>query len=249
MKPKLILSLALIILPLTPAFSQFTQPPPQINVSGSAEIKVVPDDIRLRVAVESRNAALEASRVDNDAKITAALAFLKQIGLPDSDVKTDFISVQPDYDRDRSRVTPVAYVIRKSIEIRLTNAVVFQSVVTGLLTNGVNVIDSVDFRTTQLRKHRDQARLLATRAAKEKAKALTDELGVKLGRPYNVNATDNSSYFGSSSRFFNSSMGANNYVQNVSVSNGGGASDEASDAFAVGQISITATVNVSFLIE
>ena len=120
---------------------------------------------------------------------------------------------------------------------------------TGLLTNGVNFIDNVDFRTTQLRKLRDHARLMAVRAAKEKAKALTDELGVKLGRPYNVNATDNSVYLGSSSRYLNSSIGANNFVQNVSVSSGGGASDNASDAFAVGQISVTATVNVSFLIE
>ena len=239
----------ILLTSLTAALAQYQQPPPQINVSGSAEIKVVPDEIRLRVAVESRNAALEEARLDNDTKIAAALAFLKQAGMPDRDVKTDFISVQPDYDRDRSRVTPVAYIIRKSIEIRLTNTVAFQAVVTGLLTNGVNFIENVDFRTTQLRQHRDQARLLAVRAAKEKAKALTDELGVKLGRPYNVNAADNSAYLGSSSRFLNSSIGANNFVQNVSVASGGGASDNPSDAVAVGQISITATVNFSFLIE
>ena len=234
---------------LTTALAQYQQPPPQINVSGSAEIKVVPDEIRLSVAVESRNAALDAARLDNDTKIAAALAFLKQADVPDRDVKTDFISVRPDYDATRSRVTPVAYIVRKSIEVRLTNTVAFQAVVTGLLTAGVNFIENVDFRTTQLRQHRDQARLLAVRAAKEKAKALTDELGVKLGRPYNVNATDNSSYLGSSGRYLNSSIGANNFVQNVSVSSGGGASDNASDAFAVGQISVTATVNISFLIE
>ncbi|HEX5397511.1 MAG TPA: SIMPL domain-containing protein [Verrucomicrobiae bacterium] len=239
----------LLLASLTTALAQSQQPPPQINVSGSAEIKVMPDEIRLRVAVESRNAALNEARLDNDTKIAAALAFLKQAGLTDRDVKTDFISVQPDYDRNASRVTPVAYIIRKSIEIRLTNTVVFQSVVTGLLTNGVNVIDNVDFRTTQLRTHRDEARLLAVRAAKEKAKALTNELGVKLGRPYNVNATDNSYYPAMSSRYFNGSFGANSLVQNVSVSGGGGAADNASDAFAVGQISVTSTVNVSFLIE
>jgi uncharacterized protein YggE len=239
----------ILLASLTTALAQYQQPPPQINVSGSAEVRVVPDEIRLSVAVESRNAALDAARLDNDTKITAALAFLKQADVPERDVKTDFISVRPDYDTARSRVTPVAYIVRKSIEIRLTNTVAFQTVVTGLLTNGVNFIDSVDFRTTQLRQHRDQARLLAVRAAKEKAKALTDELGVKLGRPYNVNATDNSSYLGSSSRFNNSIVGANAYVQNVSVSSGGGASDNASDAFSVGQISITANVSISFLIE
>lgn len=239
----------ILLASLTAALGQYQQQPPQISVSGSAEVKVVPDEIQLRVTVESRNAALEAARQDNDTKIAAALAFLKQAGLTDRDVKTDFISVQPDYDRNGSHVTPIAYIIRKSIEIHLTNTVAFQSIVTGLLTNGVNNLDSVDFRTTEFRKHRDEARLLAVRAAKEKAKALTDELGVKLGRPYNVNATDNSSYLGSSSRFSNSLVGVNNYAQNVSVSGGGGSADNGSDAFAVGQISIIATVNVAFLIE
>jgi uncharacterized protein len=237
----------ILLTSLTAALAQYQQPPPQINVSGSAEVKVAPDEIRLSVAVESRNAALDAARLDNDTRIAAALAFLKQCDLPERDVKTDFISVRPDYDATRSRVTPVAYIVRKSIEVRLTNTVAFQAVVTGLLTNGVNFIENVDFRTTQLRQHRDQARLLAVRAAKEKAKALTDELGVKLGRPYTVNATDSSNY--PVSRYSNSSIGANNFVQNASISSGGGASDNASDTFAVGQISITANVNVAFLIE
>jgi hypothetical protein len=122
--------------------------------------------------------------------------------------------------------------------------------VTGLLTNGVNIIEGVDFRTTSLRKYRDEARAMAVRAAKEKAKAMTDELGVKLGRPCNVNANDSSYYWGGWNRSFNGGFNANNYVQNVSSAVGGGAtSDNASDTFAVGQISVTATVNISFLIE
>jgi len=238
----------ILLASLAAALAQYQPPPPQINVSGSAEVRAMPDEIRLGVAVESRFAALNEARLDNDSKISAALAFLKQTGIPDRDMKTGFISVQPDYNLSQSRVTPAAYIIRKSIEIRLTNTVAFQSVVTGLMTNGVNVIENVDFRTSQLRQYRDEARLMAVRAAKEKAKALSDELGVKLGRPYNVNATDNSSYLSGSSRY-NNSIGVNNYVQNVSVSSGGGASDNASDTFAVGQISITANVSISFLLE
>ena len=41
----------ILLASLTAALAQSQQPPPQINVSGSAEIKVVPDEIRLRVAV------------------------------------------------------------------------------------------------------------------------------------------------------------------------------------------------------
>ena len=245
-------TLFVLLISLASALAQVGSPPPLINVSGSAEIKVVPDEIRLSVAIESRNASLDAARQDNDTRVADALAFLKHTGLPAGDVKTDLISVQPDYDRNQSRVAPVAYVIRKNIEIKLTNTTVFQDVVTGLLTHGVNIIEGVDFRTTELRKYRDQARALAVRAAKEKAQALTDELGVKLGRPHTINASDNSYYFGGwrGMNSYNNSFGANNYIQNVSSPGGGsGSADNASDTFAVGQISISATVNVSFLIE
>lgn len=231
---------------------------PQINVSGSAEVKVVPDEVMLDVAVDTRAETLEPARLENDRNVAAALAFLKQSGLPDKDVKTDFISVQPCYDNNVSHVKPVAYMVGKSIEIKLTDIVNFQNVLTGLLTNGVNVVNNVDFRTTQLRKYRDQARAMAIRAAKEKAVALTGELGAKLGKPSSISTYDNSGYYGNywagNRGFFN---GFNGAIQNQNSFAGGGGgggagggnSDTTEETFAIGQISVTATVNVSFLIE
>ena len=163
--------------------------PPQINVSGSAEVKVAPDEIRLSVGVETRDQNLDAARQQNDERIARALAFLKAGGVPDKDVQTDFISVMPDYDYNSSRVKPVAYIVRKSIEIRVTAITNFEDIVTGLLTNGVNCIQGIDFRTSQLRKYRDQARELAIQAAKEKADAMASALGVKRGKVDNINVT------------------------------------------------------------
>ncbi len=242
---KTTIALIALLTSLAPAFAQFQQPPPQISVSGSAEIRVVPDEIRLSVAVESRSDTLAPARMDNDTRVAGALAFLKQSGIADCDVKTDFISVHPDYDYNRSRVIPAAYIVRKSIEVKLTNTMAFQAIVTGLLTNGVNIVEGADFRTTQLRKYRDEARAMAVRAAREKAKAMTEELGAKLGRPYNINANDNSSYWGRNV-YLN---GSNSIGNNSSSVGSSGSADNASDAFAVGQISVTANVNVTFLIE
>ena len=120
---------------------------------------------------------------------------------------------------------------------------------TGLITNGVNYVNGVDFRTTELRKYRDQARKMAIRAAKEKAEALTTELGAKLGKVYSINAYDNGGIYGGSFRGgFNGSY--NNSVQNVITTiPSGGASDNTVETFAVGMISVSASVNVSFLIE
>jgi hypothetical protein len=257
MKKQFSLAVVLLILSFTSAFSQaWEQPKPQISVSGSAEVKVAPDEIMLNVAVETRAATLDPARLENDQKIAAALAFLKQSKIKDKDVQTDYISIQPDYDYNNgsseSHVKPVAYIVRKNIEIRLTEVAGFQDILTGLLTNGVNYVSGVDFRTTQLRKFRDQARAMAIRAAKEKAVALTSELGAKLGKVTSINANDSSGYYGNywgMNRGFN---GFNNAIQNIGGgggAGGGGASDTGDDTFAVGQISVSATVNVSFLIE
>ncbi len=217
---------------------------PQISVSGSAEVKVAPDEIWLDVGVETRSETLEPARVENDEKIAQALKFLKTSGIKDKDVQTDFISVQPDYEHNRSRVVPVAYIVQKSMKIRLTNITNFQAVLTGLLTNGANRVNDVSFRTTELRKYRDQARAMAVRAAKEKAAALVSEINVKLGKPLNITATDNMWHYGGNRNAMNL---YNNSSQNIS--SGAPSTADNEDSFAVGQISVSANVSISFLIE
>jgi uncharacterized protein len=254
MKTWIIALLGLMLAAVLPAAAQTTTPP-QITVSGSAEVKVAPDEIMLSVGVESRNTTLEPARLDNDQKINAVLAFLKQSRIKDKDIQMDYISIQPDYDYhtsfSESRVKPAAYIVRKNLQIRLVDVAGFQEVLTGLLTNGVNFVDGIDFRTTQLRKYRDEARTMAIRAAKEKATALTSELGAKLGRVTNINANDCSGYYGN--YWGRAAAGFNNMVvnasQNQAAPNPGGATDTTEGAFAAGQISISATVDVSFLID
>ena len=246
MKRQLIFATALWAISLTATIAQVSQERPKINVSGSAEIKVTPDEIMLNVAVETRNEALEPARVENDRKIAASLAFLKQSGIPDKDVKTDFITILPDYDYNGSHVTPSAYIVRKNIEVRLTNVANFQNILTGLLTNGVNCVNDVNFRTTQLRKYRDQARAMAIHAAKEKAEALTTELDVKLGKVINIDSNDGG---GNYRNYWGVNRGFNGSNASQSIEPVGGASDAADDTFAIGQISVSATVSVSFLIE
>lgn len=246
MKIKLATSLFLFFCSFTAAFGQSSQPPPQIRVSGSAEVKVAPDEIRLSVAVETRSETLDPAWRENDEKTARVLKFLKEAGIKEKDVQTDYINIQPDYDyNNRPRIIPSAYIVQKSIQIRLTNTTNFQAVLTGILTNGVNRVNDVDFRTTQLRKFRDEARAMAIRAAKEKAGALVSEIGVKLGKPYNISATDNTwgGHFG------NRMNSNNNMSQNQNISSAGVASDATEDSFSVGQISISASVDVSFLIE
>jgi uncharacterized protein YggE len=125
----------------------------------------------------------------------------------------------------------------------------FDAVMKGLLANGVNAVHGIDFRTAQLRKYRDQARQMAIRAAKEKADAMAGELGVKCGKPYQININDGGGslgWYGPSRGYYGG--GFNYMAQNVSQNAQGDAS-ETGDTLAVGQISVSATVNVAFYIQ
>jgi len=243
MNTRLLVLIGLIAIPLPRAFSQ-ALPPPQVTVTGSGEVKVAPDEIHLSLGVETRHEKMEDAKRQNDDRVARALAFIKRSGVADKDVQTDFLSVEPSYDGSVSRVQPTHYVVRKSIEIRFNKIQGFEGFVTGLLTNGVTTIHGVDFRTTQLRKHRDTARSMAIRAAREKAEALAGELGVRVGKVYNITANEWSGWAG-----WGGWGGRGQGMYQNSVQNAGGVPEGTDNTLSVGQISVSASVTVSFLIQ
>lgn len=246
MTSRLLLTIAAGVLTVSPTFAQ--QPEPSvITVSGSAEVKVVPDEIYLSLGVESRHASLEDAKQQNDERVTKAITFLKASNIKSKDIQTDFISIEPTYDSDISLTKPVAYIVRKSIEVKLTEIESFEKVLTGLLNHGITNVHGIEFRTSQLRKHRDTARAMAIRAAKEKADALAGELGVKRGKVRSVNASDLGGWFSSSGGYWGRRYGGAMFQNAVQEAGPSGDSEE--NGLSVGQISVSATVNVAFVIE
>jgi len=189
----------------------------------------------------------------NDEDIARALGFLKTSGVPEKDVQTDYISIEPYgpngayWSSISSNETPTGYAVRKSIEVKLTKMDAFDGVLTGLLTNGVNSVQGIDFHTSHLREHRDKARSLAIRAAREKADALAAELGVKVGQVYNINASESGGWWNFGGSYWGGRYGGG-MAQNV-VQNAGGPSESGDGTLSIGQITVSASVNVSFLIE
>jgi uncharacterized protein len=221
--------------------------PATISVSGSAEVRVPPDEINLNVGVEVRHANLDEAKTLNDQKVAGVLKFLREAGIEAKDVQTDFIGIHPEFRNSRD-TTPEVYVVQRSIGIRLRQVSDFEKVLTGLLKNGVNYVHGIDFRTTELRRHRDAARQLAIHAARLKADTLARELGARVGKVQTI--TENT--WGGWWSWSGGSWGSQNYgggYQNVMQNTGGGAGPSEDGSLSVGQISVSATVNVTFLLE
>lgn len=221
---------------------------PLITVSGQAEVKVAPDEVIFTLSVVKLDKDLLAAKEQNDRSVRSIMELARRYQIPTQEVQTDYISVEPKYREERRQTVmtePVesrrifeGYQVSKTVVIRLKDISRFESLLSDILKAGIDRIGGVEFRTSDMRRYRDQARALAMRAAREKAVAMTKEIGQTIGRAYSIRE-EGFSYGGSRANF---SINSNA----VSTEGGGGATDEDSNTIAPGMITVSARVTVNF---
>ena len=212
--------------------------PPLVSVTGTGEIKVQPDEIVLNIGVDVRDKNLDEARKQSDAKVIALLNFLKKSGIDAKYIQTTNLSVYPNYVGEYGQTTPEYYMTQKSVSVIIKNINKFDEILTGIYKTGANRVEGIEYRTSELTKYRDQARKLAVQAAKQKATALTSELGAKVGRVYNIDETTSTR----NPQPIMYGRGANKMME-------ASMADASGPTISVGQITVTSSVDVSFIIE
>ncbi len=138
------------------------------------------------------------------------------------------------------------YHVSRTIVVTLRDVSRMEDLVTEALRAGMNGVRGISFQTTELRKHRDQARLLALRAAKEKAVTMAGALDEKIGRAHEIQELRSETVNWYDGWWWAPRLGGQS--QNVSQ-NVGGSPPPTDGTLAPGQISVRATVSVSFELE
>ena len=240
----LLVVLGLVVFPRPTVLADNPVASGSIAVSGTAEVRVVPDEVILILGVETSDKDLMISKRQNDERIKSLIALAKSNGIAAENIQTDFISIEPRYQDSYQQRDFIGFFVRKTIIFTLKDLTKFEDVFTGALQAGANYVQGIEFRTTELRKHRDEARALAIKAAQEKATALAKELGQTVSKATNINE---SGYYWSSSygNWWGSRYGVGQ-SQNISQSAGGGSPVSDDSTIALGQISVFATVSVTF---
>jgi len=251
----LVLALAALLLTVTlgagPAAAQTAPPqdraePRLITVTGEAVVKVIPDEVVLSLGVESSDKQLRLARSLNDARVEQVLAAAEKLGIAAKDIQTDHISIEPRYRDSYEQRDFVGYFVRQAIVINLKDVSQFEDLLTAVLDAGANYVHDIQFRTTELRKYKDEARALAIKAAREKAVALAQELDQNVGKPFSIREDQEGWWSGYNTGW--GSAGGLGMTQNV-VQNAGTVGMEMDGALAPGQIGVTARVTVSFELE
>lgn len=228
--------LSLVFAPASIAQDNCTRPR-LISVTGTAEIQVAPDEVVLRLGIDTRDKDLTRAKSQHDARAKKVLALAHDAGVEAKYIQTSELTMGPEYTLDRNRDL-VGYLVMQTIAITLKDLSKYETLMTDLLGAGVNRVNDIDFRVAEPRKYKDEARAKAIRAAREKAVAMAAELGQTVGKPWSI--SENSE----------SEMLNGMYQANASGGGGGGLAPTSEEpTVAPGQVTIRAYVSVSFLLE
>ena len=163
-----------------------TPPPRLITVTGRAELMVVPDRIDIRIDLASTSQSVDAAKARNDSLLTAFEALVRKMGVPEKDVHLDYVNIRKEYNWNDGFRTFREYKVSRRASVVLRDVDKFEAVLHGLVAAGVDEVIGVRLKTSDLREHRDKARIEAVRAAREKAEAMASELDSGLKRPYTI---------------------------------------------------------------
>jgi uncharacterized protein YggE len=226
--------------------AEIDKEPGYITVTGDADVRVVPDEVLLTLGVETWDEELSVAKLQNDNRVKAVLDIARGYGVESRHIQTDLISIEPRYHDNYEKDRLIGYFVRKTIVITLKDISRFEDLLTSILTADVNYVHGIQFRTTELRQHRDQARALAIKAAQEKAEAMAGELGQTIGGPTSIREDHAGwySWYGSWWGYRRGNGMAQNVIQEV-----GGNDPASGDTIAPGQITVNARVTVTFELE
>ncbi len=220
-----------------------------ISVTGSADVMVIPDEAVFTLSVETENMDITKAKAENDTLIKQIKNITNEFKIESKYVVTDYINVNPKYTYNNSGESIFkGYTVQRGLVITLKELGKFDEMLTRLIEAGLHNIQKVQFKTTQLRKYKDEARTLAIKAAKEKASDMAKELGQTIGKANTIQEIqeDTYSYYGPWSSYYSGANWTSALSNSVSNAPASGGQSESYEDFSPGQIKVSAKVSVTF---
>ena len=237
-------SSVLMVIACTGAWAQQPQmydDRPKITVGGEAVVNVKPDKVVVSFGIETWDADINVSKQKNNEILKKAVAAMKECGVPEKDIQTDQLSIEPRWHGSYEKQNFIGYFVTNTVMVTLSEVKKVEQLVSSALAAGVTNIHGLDFQTTEFKKYREEARDLALKAAKEKAEKMSAILGQTIGRPLQINENyTGSSWYGGWNR------GRSSGMSQVQVQADRGSSGEIVDSVALGKLAVRAGVSVTF---
>lgn len=174
----------------TGIFAQAPNPfPKTINVTGSAELEIVPDEIYVVVTLKEYEKK-GTGKIDIERIKTDFLNSCKSIGLPDSTVTiAAYEGHNPKTPWNKKAKDELFASI--SYQVKFNSSKKMDELVSKLDDNATQSFDVTQVSHSKIQEYRKQVKIQAIKAAKAKAEYLTEAVGEQLGVAVTITENQN----------------------------------------------------------
>ncbi len=166
--------------------------PTTISVTGEGEVNAVPDIGEFSFSVNADGKTAAVAQEESAKKINAILAYLKEKGVEDKDVKTQDYNLYPKYRYEQKPCFQGSYcpgeqvmdgfTVTQTVRVKVRAVDTAGELIAGVGNLEATNISGLSFTIDDTTGLKDQARDEAIADAKAKAKILAKQLGVHLDR-------------------------------------------------------------------
>jgi uncharacterized protein YggE len=176
------------------AFGVVAQTPPPhmpsqetVTVSGIGRAQIVPDRFTFSVGVQTVAATVEDAVAENNRKVAAVIAALKQAGATDKNIQTSQFNIWPQQDyREGKLPRIVGYQVSNEVRVRSEKIADAGKLLGVAIGSGVNTSSGLQFEVSDPARGRDQGLRAAFEDARAKASLLAQAAGRTLGRAITI---------------------------------------------------------------
>ena len=158
-----------------------------VTVTGEATVAVAPDTAMIRLGVGTQEKTAREASEANARQMTAVLAAIKDTGVADRDIQTSRLSLQPQYDPNKSGTARLTgFQASNQVTVRIRDIDKLPTVLDRAITAGANEMSGIEFVVSEQSKLLDQARDDAIADARRRADLYAKAAGAKLGRVVSI---------------------------------------------------------------
>jgi uncharacterized protein len=176
------------------SFSESVKPERVFQVSGEGKVIAAPEVAELSLGVLTEGGKdLADLQKENTQKINRIIAFLKEKGIEEKDIQTQFYNISPRYQyfscllplgREAAPCPPseiIGYSINQNVLVKIRDLNKAGDIVAGVVDKGANTVSNLIFTIDNPTRLQNQAREKAITQAKEQAEAIAKAADFKLG--------------------------------------------------------------------
>lgn len=155
-----------------------------ITVSGSGQVFVNNDQVKVTFHIEDSNAdVITADNMSNE-KVETIKAGLRELGVSDSNVTVENLEIELGKTHQEGRfIVPAQYTVSRNVNVALKDMSKISSIIDSVYKSGRGTLVSIKYyaNTSSIEEAVKQARILAVKQAEENANLLSGCGGASLG--------------------------------------------------------------------